>query len=412
MKVLHLNTFDIIGGAARAAYRLHAGLQRIGVDSQMRVARRFSDDPNVHEAESTLSRKWARLRPFISSLPLQFYPDRDGRPFAPQWIGANVADAVAKADVVNLHWVCGGFLTPEMIGRIKKPIVWTLHDMWAFTGGCHYAGDCTRYKDSCGACPQLGSSRQRDLSRKVWRRKMRAWDKLDLTLVTPSRWLAECARQSALFRSRRIKVIPHCLDTDRYKPLDKTMVREILGLPTDKKIILFGAISTTRDTRKGFQHLRPALNNLSKCGLDLEVEIVIFGPSRSRNAPDFGIKTHYVGRLNDDISLALLYATADVMIMPSQEEAFGQTASEAIACGTPVVTFDSTGLRDIVDHKINGYRAECYKSDDLARGIAWVLQDEQRWQLLSRQARRKAENAFAPEIVAQRYADLYKEVVG
>ena len=177
--------------------------------------------------------------------------------------------------MINLHWINGGYLKIGTIAKFKKPIVWTLHDMWAFTGGCHYNVDCTNYTTSCGNCPQLHSHKETDLSRWIWKRKARAWQNLNLTIVTPSHWLAKCAASSSLLKNVRIEVIPNGLDTKQYKPIEKSLARSILGLPEDKQLILFGAMSATSDPRKGFNFLQSALQNLSQSGWGEQVELVV-----------------------------------------------------------------------------------------------------------------------------------------
>jgi glycosyltransferase involved in cell wall biosynthesis len=206
-------------------------------------------------------------------------------------------------------------------------------------------------------------------------------------------------------------VIPNGLDSEQYKPIERRLAREVLKLPQDKQLILFGAMGATSDSRKGFNWLELALQHLSNSRYEENIEIVVFGSSQPENAINLGFKSHYLGYLQDDISLALVYSAADVMIVPSVQEAFGQTASESLACGTPVVCFDTTGLKDIVEHQENGYRAKGFSAEDLANGIAWVLQDEQRWQSLSRRAREKVEQEFTLEIQARRYLKLYQEVL-
>lgn len=178
-----------------------------------------------------------------------------------------------------------------------------------------------------------------------------------------------------------------------------------------KKLILYGALNSTIDKRKGYQFLEPTFQELAKSGWGDKAELIVFGASEPLNTPDMGMKTQYRGHIHEDVSLAILYAAADVMLVPSNQEAFGQTASEAMACGTPVVSFGITGLLDVIEHTRTGYLAHPFETEDLAKGIEWVLTDDERWQLLSRQARRKVENEFAIEIVAQRFAGLYKEIV-
>ncbi|MBF2067413.1 MAG: glycosyltransferase family 4 protein [Calothrix sp. C42_A2020_038] len=413
MKILHLSTHDTSGGAARAAYRLHKGLQNVGLDSQMLVQEKHSSDKSVIAPNIRLFQGIAKTKLTFEVLPLKFYSQRSKSTFYAQWLPDAVVPSIAKIspDIINLHWVSAAFMRIETLARLKHPLVWTLHDMWGFTGGCHVTGGCERYKMSCGACPQLGSHNDKDLSRWVWQRKVKAWKNLNLTLVSPSNWLADCARSSSIFRNSRIEVIPHGLDTQRFHPLNKRIAREILNLPQDKKLILFGAIEATSDRNKGFHLLLPALHKLSQSGYSKNWEVVIFGASKPDNPPDLGFKTHYLGHLYDDISLVSVYSAADIMLVPSLQESFGQTASESLACGTPVVAFNSTGLKDIVDHQQNGYLAKPYEVEDFATGINWLLEDDERLQKLSFYAREKVERAFTLELQAQRYFSLYQGII-
>ncbi|MEQ8753392.1 MAG: glycosyltransferase family 4 protein [Coleofasciculus sp. G1-WW12-02] len=413
MRVLHLSTSDIGGGAAIAAHRLHQGLQHFGVNSQMLVERKRSDDPLVFAPRTNLSKALGVLKPTLDRLPLRLYRHCDHRRLSLEWLPDGIQSKITQLtpDIINLHWICEGFLKIETLAKLQQPLVWTLHDMWPFTGGCHYNQECDRYTNSCGACPQIQQSQNWDLSRWVWQRKCKAWKRINLTIVTPSHWLANCAKSSSLFKDRRVEVIPNGLDTKQYKPINKRLAREVLNLPQDKQLILFGAIGATSDSRKGFHQLQLALNHLSQSGWQKNTEVVVFGSSKPENSIDLGFRTHYLGYFHDDIALALVYSAANVMIVPSTQEAFGQTASESLACGTPVVCFDSTGLKDIVEHERNGYRAQCFRAEDLAKGIAWVLQDEDRWQHLSCRAREKVEREFTIKITANRYMTLYKEVL-
>ncbi|XHX77231.1 MAG: glycosyltransferase family 4 protein [Stenomitos frigidus ULC029] len=410
IKVLHLSTSDIDNGGARAAHRLHQGLQLLRCNSKMLVRAKFSADSTVIAEKSPLT----KLAPPISELPLRLYPQRPGSMFSPQWFPDVLANLVKRdnPDIVNLHWICNGFLKIETLAKFQKPLVWTLHDMWAFTGGCHYNESCENYRQSCGSCPQLNSDRNWDLSHWVWQRKAKAWKDLNLTLVATSSWMADCASSSSLFENSRIEVIPLGLDTEKYKPHNRHLAREVLNLPQDKQLVLFGAIGGTSDRRKGFHLLLPALQKLSQTKWQEKIELVIFGSSKPDNPLTLGFNTHYIGRLNDDISLALLYSAADVMIVPSVQEAFGQTASESLACGTPVVAFNGTGVKDVVDHQKNGYLADPFEVEDLAKGIVWVLEDEERHQKLQTHAREKSLREFASNIQAERYLSLYKKILG
>jgi len=412
VNILHINVSDISGGAARAAYRIHKVLQEIGMDSKMLVQTKLSDDKTVICPGTKVKKGLALLRPTLDSAVKKLFSGSSKTIFSPAWLPfSDIPSQInsTSSDIVHLHWICGGMLRIEDLKQINKPIVWTLHDMWAFTGGCHYSDDCNRFQQGCGNCPQLNRSGNNDLSRSILKRKKKAWAVLDITIVTPSTWLAECAKKSSLFKGRRIEVIHNGLDLNLYKPVDKTLARKIWNLPINKKLILFGAMSATSDHRKGFDLIHEGLKQLF-AQWSGKAEVVIFGTSEPENPPDFGLPVHYLGRLHDDVSLAFLYSATDVMVVPSRQEAFGQTASESLACGTPVVTFGATGLLDIVKHKINGYLAKPFITTDLAVGINWVLSDENRHKELCIKARGKAVESFDIEKVAKHYESLYQEI--
>jgi len=413
MKVLKVNTSDIQGGAARAAYRIHKGLRTIGIQSRMLVQSKVSDDISIIGPSNKFNEGLALLRPTLDASLVKLLAKGSKTIFFPAWLPFSGIIPKIKTiypDIVHLHWVCGGMLRPEQLKQINKPIIWTLHDMWAFTGGCHYSEGCEGYKKQCGDCPQLNRNSEHDLSYLIHKRKKKAWTYLDLTIVTPSHWLAECARQSDLFSSKKIEVIPNGLDIDLFKPIKKAFSRSVWNLPKDKKLILFGALSATSDSRKGFDLLVKALDKLDKKWAG-EVECIIFGSSKPENPPIFDFPTHYTGHLHDDVSLALLYSAADVMVVPSRQEAFGQTASESMSCGTPVVAFGITGLLDIIEHQQNGYLAQPFDSSDLVRGIEWVLADEERHRQLCHAAREKAVTHFDVKKVGKQYVDLYQSLL-
>jgi glycosyltransferase involved in cell wall biosynthesis len=282
--------------------------------------------------------------------------------------------------------------------------------MWPFTGGCHYSQECDRYTDSCGACPKLHSHQSWDLSRWVWQRKGKAWNDLKLTVVTPSLWLAKCASSSSLFKDVRVEVIPNGLDTQTYKPITRQLARDLINLPQDKYLVLFGAMYPNSDRRKGFHLLQPALQSLSQSGWQERIELAVFGASEPNQATDMGFKSHYLGKFSDDISLAVVYAAADVFVAPSLQDNLPNTVMEAIACGTPCVAFNIGGMPDLIEHQQNGYLAQPFQVEDLAQGIAWVIENQQRHQKLCDRARQKALQEFTLEIQARRYESLYSEL--
>jgi len=407
MKILLLSTFDTAGGGARAAYRLHRGLKGIGISSQMLVQTKFTNDGTIAAPQTPVEKSLAKLGHALDTIPLRFYRQRDKTEFSTQWFPDAIIPRVAQLnpDLINLHWINESFLQIETIAKFNQPIIWTLHDMWAFTGGCHYAQNCERYTDSCGACPQLRSSKNFDLSSWIWQRKSRAWKDTNLTLV-------KCASSSSLFRNLRVEVIPNGLDTERYKPINRQTARELLNLPQDKQLVLFGAVNATSARRKGFHLLQPALQSLCKSGWHERIELIVVGSSQPGDRTDIGFKAHYLGKLSDDISMVLVYAAADAFIAPSSQDNLPNTVMEALACGIPCVAFNIGGMAEMIEHQKNGYLAQPFEVEDLAQGIAWVLENRERHQKLCEYARKKAEQEFTEELQARRYASLFTDILG
>ncbi|MGQ9850121.1 MAG: glycosyltransferase family 4 protein [Aggregatilineaceae bacterium] len=428
MRVVHLSAEDITGGAARAAQRLHLGLRAIGIDSRMVVRRKGGDDPYTYPAfavpaadgrtvraglRQDLSKLVFKACGYLDQLPLRRYPRRQRLTWSVGWVPTGVPSIVSslQPDVVHLHWIGAGFVPIRALPAFKRPLVWTLHDMWAFTGGCHQAIGCARYQQSCGSCPQLQSGRTRDLSQWIWSQKRKHWAELNLIVVALSRWMADCARQSALFGNKRIEVIPNGIDTSRYRPHEQALARQLLGLPTERRLILFGAMHSTSDPLKGLNHLQGALRVLSQSVEKERLHLIVFGATEPIDPPDFGFPTTYVGSLHDDVSLSLYYSAADVFVAPSRQDNFPNTVLEALACGVPCVAFEIGGMPDLIAHQQNGYLARPFEEEDLALGISWVLQDELRRRTLAEAARRKVEREYELTLIARRYEALYHELL-
>jgi glycosyltransferase involved in cell wall biosynthesis len=408
---LLLNTYDRAGGAAIAAYRLHTGLRQSGINSQMVVGYKFGDDPTVIKASTDpLGRMIDFLRPSLDSLPLTPYPKRQHNTLSFEWLPDRLAAKIDRwqPDLLHLHWIGSGFVQIEALAQFHKPICWTLHDMWAFTGGCHYSDGCDRYLANCGSCPILNSNKADDATRWVWQRKQAAWQELQLQIITPSYWLADLARRSSLLRDMPIAVIPNGLDTDIYQPQNRQWAKQQLDLPTDKQLILFGALYATSDRRKGFDLLTAALAQLPEEWRD-QVILGIFGATAPKNPPDFGFPARYLGEINSDEQLAMVYAAADVFVLPSREDNLPNTILEALACGTPCVSFGIGGIPEAIDDRQNGYIAEPFDPIDLAHGIVWVLM--QNAGEIGSVARAKALREYALPIQAQRYQEIYESLL-
>ena len=412
MKILHINRSDTVGGAARAATRLLEGTCHQGHEVKLFVQQKSTNRDDTEALSTFFGHTTARARRALESLLVMLTSGKTRGMFAPAFVPdkLSLSAATFSPDIIHLHWVAR-MMRLENIGRLNVPVVWTLHDSWPFTGGCFLPPDCNRYQESCGRCPVLGSSRENDLSRRVWERKMRAWQDLDLTLVAPSRWMRDCARASSLFGDKRVEVIPNGLDVKQFAPIDKQAARENLSLPRDKRLILYGAKSATEDRNKGFYLLSDALRRIGISPGHSDIELVVFGSEPSENLHECNLKTHIFGWQENERALVELYAASDLFVFPSLQESLGYTAMEAMACGTPCVAFNQGGVPDLIDHKVCGYLAEPYEPEDLARGILWILENQDRYKSIVAQSRKKIEREFAVELVAERHMSLYSELL-
>ena len=385
MKVLFINTNDTSGGAARAAMRIMRGVQQSGVEAQMFVKDKYSKSSDVIPVSTYAPSsnwlldifKWV-IQKFKNRYHMfKWYPYMRTKQnvFMSDLRHTDIHGALQKLDydIVHLHWINNRFLDIRELAKIHKPIVWTLHDSWAFCGVCHYFIDCEKYRTHCAACPMLGSKEERDLAYEVFEKKRNAYRDLDLHIVTPSRWLGECTRKSFLLGRFPVHIIPNCIDTDLFRPLSKdeivliaerqenAVVRRVFSEATQEKglakpFVLYGAMNAATDRIKGFVSLLSALRLLDKQGIT--AQLVVFGAEPQELPMQFEhIRVVFIGYVQDSNILAALYSSADVMVVPSLTENLSNTIMESLACGTPVVGFDIGGNSDMVDHMENGYLA-------------------------------------------------------
>ena len=437
MKVLFVNTNESYGGAARAAHRIMRGVQRCGVEAQMfvkngsaqskdiRTIWQFTPTNPLYKAYNwiieKIKNKWYHYKwnPYKQTRQNDFLSDLRSMP-------CHGALQKLDYDIVHLHWINQRFLDIDELAKIKKPIVWTLHDSWAFCGICHYFISCEKYQTHCGACPLLGSSKEKDLAYEVFEKKRAAYKGLDLHIVSPSQWLGDCAKNSALLGRFPIHVIPNCLDTENvFRPMSKDEIDSIIGRQENAVIrrvlseatmeekqatpyILYGAMQAATDKRKGFVSLLAALKILDSQGF--KANLIVFGAEAQELPLTFtNIDVSFVGFIRDSAVLAALYSIADVNVVPSYSEVFGQTASEAMACGTPVVAFRCTGIQDVVEDGC-GYLAEPYSSDDLAKGIRYCIENN-KCNALGKAARESAVKRYSIDVVAKLYTELYESLL-
>lgn len=415
MKIQHVSHSDISGGAARATYRLHNALRSGGQSSKMLVQKKVSSDVNVSAPDGYLDKIGSLGRIFIAEqiVRLQTTDNYTHRTAPwPPFVDGRFLKEVKQADVINLHWFreIPGIST---VGRIRQPIVWTLHDMWAFCGAEHYCSDKTtaRWRTGYTSNNRESGDTGLDIDRRVWKLKKKHWQR-PFHIITPSQWLADCVSRSALMADWPVHTIPNTLNVDVFKPLDRSYCREILNFSKTAKLVLFGALGGGSDKRKGFDLLQQALGELAvNKELGFQYECVVFGQSKPQKSLNINFPIHWMGHLNDDWTLSLLYNAADVVVVPSRQDNLPQTGTEAQACGSPVVAFNTTGLADVVVHKETGYLAHPFDPKELAHGISWVLESKELHHNLSIAARKRAIRLWAPDVIVPQYLDVYQQAI-
>jgi glycosyltransferase involved in cell wall biosynthesis len=415
VKILHINTNDASGGAAKAANRLHNGLRKAGINSWMLVQRKQSDDKFIIGAKNNLFYRGINyLRGKIDYLPFRIlYPNREKTPLSLNWIPNPFLIRKIKKidpDIIHLHWINGGFVSVKDLGKMAKlgkPIVWTLHDSWCFTGGCHIPYECEKYKYKCKKCPKLNSESKLDLIERNFQRKSQIFKEVNFSVTCPSNWLADCAKKSLLLKNKDVQVIPNPIDLNIFKPYPKKKTREKNNLPQDKKLILFGAMNATKDKNKGFEYLCEALKEI-----DLKnKEVVVFGASDSEEIRrELNFDCYFLGNIKKEEEMVEVYNSADVFLAPSLQDNLPNTLVEAASCGVPCVGFSIGGVPDIIDHKETGYLAEYKNCDDLVNGIQWVLSNKKH-QILREKVRRNAKEKFGKDVVVDKYVNLYKSLL-
>lgn len=411
MKPLLLSYSDTIGGASRATLRLHHALKTYGVDIRMRVGIKTTDINTIDDAASKWNKIFSRARPHIGQLIMQLQKPNDQSSGSPNYLNSGLVEKLnaSEFDLFNIHWVNNEFLSIEDIGQLRKPVILTLHDMWAFCGTEHYAEESATARWRNGYTTKNRPSKYSgiDLDLWAWTRKQKFWHK-PMQIITPSHWLAGCVRNSKLMHDWPVSVIPNPIDIKKYQKWPKQLARSILSLPQETPLIMFGAIGGGKDQRKGWDLLESALQIM---GMEKDIECVVFGQSEPEGQPKFSHLTHWMGHINDDVTLALLYSAADVMVVPSRQENLPQSATEAQACGCPVVAFNCTGIPDVVEHKKTGYLATAYNVEDLAQGILWVLSDVDRYKELSNNATIRATTLWSSDKIAAQYLETYASAV-
>ena len=427
MRVTHLSTYHQFGGAAVAANRLHRALQKQvwtneSVDSTMLVGtpnrlETHRPAPGVTYLANNFLAEQTAFGRFVAER-LYFLPhERDHSvrfQFSPAGFGANLNfhPAIQQADVLHLHWINFGYLSISglrSLVELGKPIVWTLHDQWAFTGGCHYSRGCEHFLSHCRHCPYLKKPGEHDLSNTIFERKKELFRNANVHFTPPSQWLANEGQRSALLRDFPFTVIPYAIDQSAFCPLERTSANEHLDLPdAGNPRILFGSANVT-DSRKGFRYFAESLKLLHAQQPGLTPEVLVFGKGRSYLFDELPYPVRHLGILTTEDDIVAAYNAADAMVVPSLEDNLPNTVIESLSCGTPVVGFRTGGIPEMIDHEQNGYLATVGSAQELADGLAFVLTHPNP-ETLRQTARQSAESRFSETVVAGKHIELYQQL--
>ena len=411
MRILHISHRDTGGGAAIAAARMHIALRENGIESEMLVSRKLLPSPFVHQVSSGAKHWLWEFKKKISRGLELLQQNREGNFHSLNLFGDRILPAIEKLnpDIVHLHWVGGEMALIEDLAMINRPIVWTFHDMWPICGAEHLVLGLQKERiiNGYSIANRDYAIKGIDWNRLIWERKYRNWKGCRMTAICLSKWQERLVRKSALFKAEAfgpVILIPNGIPTVRFYPDESLHVRNRFSLPEDNPILLFGAHLSENRT-KGLDLLKQVLLYTD---LPPETMLVSFGKGR----PFFPkkIRHKHLGPVNDENSLRELYSAATLTLVPSRMESFGLVAAESLACGTPVVCFETSGITDVVKHKMNGYCADAFNCMDFGEGIQWCLSDRARYKSLSLNGINKVRNEFSMDAVVQRYIKLYSSI--
>jgi len=413
-RILHLSTYDEFGGAARAAQRIMDAQLSIGINCVMQCLVKTGSHPNVSVPQNVNAETKLKLvHRYLQYL--RNYDSTAGALFSYGDVSAGLAEEINQSsyDIIQLHWI-SYMLSIDDIGEINKPIVWTLHDMWAFCGGEHYVSDekqLENYLLPTNAAEKQNQGAGQNKNGDAWLKKAECWQTRKFVIICPSAWLANLSKKSKLLNACKTYVVPNPIDTaNLWAPFAKTPAREQLNLPTESKLLLFSAYNGISDPMKGWDLLMEALQKFFKSTGAKNIELMVLGSEKPTAGDDFPCRVHWLGKLNSDAIISKVYAAADVVLVPSRLEAFSQVCVEAQSCGVPVVAFNSGGPAEIVLHKHTGWIAKPYNTDEFSEGIGWILEDESRYAELSAASRREAVNRYSPAVIAGMYKNIYQEI--
>lgn len=417
MKVCLVNTADSGGGAPVASARLLQALEK-HIEVKLLVQQKKTGKTNVVSATLTIaSNLKAKANFLLERVPFIAFHERDKSvrfAFSTANFGTDISrnSLVKTADIIHLHWINSGFLSLvgiKNIFRLNKPVIWTMHDMWTFTGGCHYAGECDHFLRECGDCKFLRYPSDDDISRKGWIKKKSVYaENKKAVFVACSEWLAGIARKSSLLKGIRIEAIANPINTSVYQPLPNGDLKDKWNISQNAKVILFGA-ANINDKRKGISYLLEALEILKNNSPELQIEIILFGKNKLLDVSTLAFPTKNLSVIKNEQDLVEIYNLADVFVLPSLEDNLPNMVMEALSCAVPVVAFNQGGVPEMLDHQQNGYVAAYKSSQDMANGIKWVL--NQNGKTLKTNARQKVLDNYSEKVIAQKYIELYQSML-
>lgn len=402
MKILHVCTIDR-GGAYQAVKRFSECLELKSVDTKILVRTKTKEDSACIEIFNNIFTKL--ISKFKNGINMLFSRGEIINDILGTDISRN--EMVLESDVIILHWV-NSFLSCksiEKLYKLEKPIIWMMHDMWLYTGGCHCDKNCGRFVNLCGKCPIIRSKKERDITRKNFLRKKEMMMGGGISITAPSRRMCKEARRSKILAGNEILYIPNTINLNVFMKLDiKEKMKDKYKINCNKKVILFGAADKgTENANKGFVYLQRALEMLSP----EKYMVVIFGNS-NHAFKDESFEYKELGYISDEVELVKIYNMADVFVSPANQEAFGFTICEAMACEIPVVAFPTHGAVEQIEHMVSGYIASFYDVTDLARGIEYCVENAS---TLGKNARKRIEEKYSYERVGKMLIGLCQQLI-
>lgn len=416
MKVLIVNTSEQTGGAAVAANRLKVALNNNGIEANMLVRDRLSDDETVFAIKNNWCTRWNRLWERWCVFWHLHFSKRNLFAIDIANAGTDITElqVFKDADVIHLAWINQGMLSLKSIEKILKsgkPLVWTMHDIWPATAVCHITLDCRKFESQCKQCRLLPSGIGRDLAKQTWKRKEAIEGRTHIIYITCSKWLQGEAKQSALIGQNTIECIPNPIDTNVFRKVDKTEARRKLGLPADKRLILFASQRVTNHN-KGMSYLVDACRKMAEQHPEMleNTAVVVLGGHAEDLREQFNLPMIPLGYVSDTQKIVDVYNAIDVFVTPSLSDNLPNTVMEAMACGVPCVGFKVGGIPEMIDHERNGYVVKMKDSTDLATGIHWVLNVAD-YEMLSAEAVEKVKQCYSQAQVAAQYIAVYEKAL-